>query len=318
MLTFEIENVNMEALLRLKQEQVNIFPDPEVLQMIKDKGLQKRFYQNHNIPTAAFQILRDRESVIQSVSEGKLQFPFVQKLCKGGYDGRGVNMINNKDDLQNLFEGESVVEQKVAVQKEIAVIGARNQKGEVKTFPAVEMVFDPKANLVDHLICPSGIDKALAEKADKITVKLLENLHYTGLLAVEFFVDANQQLMVNEIAPRPHNSGHHTIEGVITSQYEQHLRGILNLPLGSTHLKMPVVMINLLGEEGYHGPVKYEGLTESMAIEGVKIHIYGKKITWPKRKMGHVTVMDSHLEKAIEKAEKVKQTIKVKAWKNQV
>lgn len=239
----------------------------------------------------------------------------VQKLRKGGYDGRGVMVINDKNDLKKILPGASVIEEKVVIEKEISVIVARNKKGEVKCYPVVEMLFDPKANLVDKLICPSLITIEQSEKALTYAAEIIELLNMEGLLAVEFFIDSKGEVIVNEIAPRPHNSGHHTIESIITSQFEQHLRAILNLPLGSTKLKLPSVMINILGEDGYEGPVIYEGLTESMAIEGVKIHLYGKKITRPYRKMGHVTVLSSSLECAQKKTEKVKQLIKVKAWK---
>jgi len=217
--------------------------------------------------------------------------------------------------LAKLLSGASVVEEKVDIGKEISVIVARNSKDEVKCFPVVEMLFDPKANLVDKLICPSSITVEQSEKAITFAGEIIDLLNMEGLLAVEFFVDSTGEVVVNEMAPRPHNSGHHTIESIITSQFEQHLRAILNLPLGSTKLKLPSVMINIVGAEGPEGPVMYEGLTESMAIDGVKIHLYGKKINKPYRKMGHVTVLSTSLECALNKAEKVKQLIRVKSWK---
>lgn len=313
--TYEIENINVEALHKLKSEGVRVLPDPAILELVQDKGLQKEFYSEHDIPTSPFQLYEGREAIMQAVAENTLKYPFVQKLRKGGYDGRGVAVIKDEKDDEKLMDGPSLVEHNVDINKEISVIAARNGKGDIKCFPAVEMVFDKSANLVDRLVCPSGISDELSEEAQKIAGKIMEDLNMTGLLAVEFFIDNQGNLLVNEVAPRPHNSGHHTIESVITSQYEQHLRAILDLPLGSTHLKMPAVMVNLLGEKGYKGPVKYEGLTESMAIEGVKVHVYGKKVTWPMRKMGHVTIMSESLEKAIENAQKVKDTIKVKSWK---
>ncbi|MFW5877659.1 MAG: 5-(carboxyamino)imidazole ribonucleotide synthase [bacterium] len=313
--TYEIENINIEALHKLKAEGVRVLPDPSILELVQDKGLQKEFYSEHKIPTSPFQLFEGREAIMQAIAEDKLQYPFVQKLRKGGYDGRGVAVISDEKADGKLMDGPSLVEQKVDIDKEISVIAARNGKGEIRCFPAVEMVFDKTANLVDRLVCPSGISEESSEEARRIATKLMKDLDMTGLLAVEFFIDKQGEILVNEVAPRPHNSGHHTIESVITSQYEQHLRAILDLPLGSTHLKMPAVMVNLLGEKGYKGPVKYEGLTESMAIEGVKVHVYGKKVTWPMRKMGHVTVMSESLEKALENAQKVKDTIKVKSWK---
>ncbi len=314
MLTYEMENINIEALFKLKSEGLKIVPDPEILKLIQDKGLQKDFYLKNDIPTSGYQLFRCKDEIINAICSNQLCYPFVQKLRKGGYDGRGVAIIRNEQDMVKLLEGASVVEEKVEISNEIAVIAARNEKGEIRCFPVVEMVFDNNANLVEKLVCPSKISCEQSEKAINIAIKIIERLGMAGLLAVEFFVDVNGEVLVNEVAPRPHNSGHHTIESVITSQFEQHLRAILNLPLGSTHLKFPAVMLNLLGEKGHEGPVMYEGLTESMAIEGVKIHLYGKKITKPYRKMGHVTVVSTTLEDAVEKAEKVKNLIKVKSW----
>ncbi len=312
-LTFEIENVNIDALKKLKSEGLRIVPDPVILELIQDKGLQKEFYTKHGIPTSPFKIYESESAILQGIEKGEITFPFVQKVRKGGYDGRGVAVFNSKNDLPKLLSGPSVVEERVDIAKEIAAIVARNNKGEIKCFPIVEMLFDPIANLVDKLICPSSITVEQSEKADNIASEIIELLNMEGLLAVEFFIDTKGDVIVNEIAPRPHNSGHHTIESIITSQFEQHLRAILGLPLGSTKLKLPSVMLNILGAEGHDGPVIYEGLTESMAIDGVKIHLYGKSITKPYRKMGHVTVMSSSLECALMKAEKVKQLIKVKS-----
>lgn len=313
-LTFELENVNVEALKKLKSEGLRVVPDPEVLEMVQDKGLQKEFYTKNGIPTSRYKIYNGKDEIVQALNDGEISFPFVQKVRKGGYDGRGVAVVHDEADLANLLAGPSIVEDKVDIVKEISVIVARNRKGEVKCFPVVEMLFDPKANLVDKLICPSSVTVEQSEKAIAIASEIAELLNMEGLLAVELFINSEGEVVVNEVAPRPHNSGHHTIESIITSQFEQHLRAILNLPLGSTKLKLPSVMINILGEEGYEGPVLYEGLTESMAIEGVKIHLYGKKVTKPHRKMGHVTILSNSLECALKKAEKVKQLIKVKSW----
>jgi 5-(carboxyamino)imidazole ribonucleotide synthase len=315
LVTFELENVNIEALKKLKSEGHRIVPDPEILELIQDKGLQKEFYQRNGIPTSPFKLFESKSAILNSIENGKITLPLVQKLRKGGYDGRGVAVINDHNDFHKMLTEPSVIEEKVEIAKEISAIVARNAKGEIKCFPVVEMLFDPKANLVDKLICPSSIPAEQSEKMVSIASNIIELLNMEGLLAVEFFIDSKGGVMVNEVAPRPHNSGHHTIESMITSQFEQHLRAILNLPLGSTKLKLPSVMVNILGSEGYEGPVVYEGLTESMAIEGVKIHLYGKKITQAYRKMGHVTVLSSTLEDAVEKAEKVKQLIKVKSWK---
>ncbi len=312
--TYEIEHIDTEALHKLKSQGVKVLPDPSILEMIQDKGRQKEFYGKHRIGTAPFELYDGKAQILEALQEGRLSMPFVQKLRKGGYDGRGVTVVAAEDEIGRLLDGPSVIEQQVDIDKEIAVIVARNSKGDIRCFPPVEMVFDPVANLVEMLICPSGIPDHLSDQAREISGRIVDEMKYTGLLAVEFFLNTEGRLLVNEVAPRPHNSGHHTIESVITSQYEQHLRAILNLPMGSTLLKMPAVMVNLLGEPGEIGPVKYEGMTESMALEGVKIHVYGKKETWPMRKMGHVTVMAESLDKAIENAQKVKEIIKVKTW----
>ena len=295
MLTFDIENINTEALIQLKKEGTIIYPEPEILKLIQDKGLQKQFYKKCQIPSSSFNLYESKMEILKDVSEGKIQFPFVQKLRTSGYDGKGVEVINSNNDLSKLMEGKSLIEEKVEIKKEVAVITARSTKGEIKSFPMVEMEFNQEANLVERLICPSNEAISIHEEAKKMAEKIIAKLGMTGILAVEFFIDNSGNLLVNEIAPRPHNSGHHTIESCITSQYEQHLRSILGFPLGSTELKIPSVMINLLGEKNEEGLVKYEGLTECLSIEGTKIHIYGKKETKPFRKMGHVTVLDKSI-----------------------
>ena len=313
-LTLELENVNIDALKKLKQEGKKIIPDPAKLEIIQDKGLQKQFYEKIKVPSSSFKLYEDKQEIIDSIKSGNLLFPFVQKLRKGGYDGRGVSIIRSKEEVDNLLDGASIVENLVDVDKEISAIVARNERGEVKCHPTVEMEFNPNANLVEKLICPSTLPEEIENEAEDIAVKIIAELDLYGLLAVEMFVDKNNNIWVNEIAPRPHNSGHHTIESAITSQFEQQLRAIFNLPLGSTKLKLPAVMINLLGEPGYEGKVRYEGLTECMAIEGVKIHLYGKKITKPYRKMGHITVLAPTIEEAKSKADFVKQKLKAVSW----
>jgi len=313
-LTYEIENINIAALQRLKAEGTAVVPDPDVLEMIQDKGLQKEFFAQNAIPTAEYELFEDSEAVRASAVAGKLSYPFVQKLRKGGYDGRGVAVIDGAEGLGALLSGASLVERKVKVAKEVSVIVARNRCGEVKAYPAVEMVFDPCANLVDLLICPSSLTAEQAAQVTGYACGIIDLLGMEGLLAVEFFIDDQGKVIVNEMAPRPHNSGHHTIESMMTSQFEQHLRAVLNLPLGSTELLHPAVMINVLGAKDHEGPVFYEGLPQIMAIEGVKIHLYGKTTTRPYRKMGHVTVLASSLASAMEKARQVKKLLKVKAW----
>ncbi len=314
-LTFEIENINIEALKKLKSEGLKIIPDPNILELIQDKGLQKNFYKDQQLPTAHFRFYESKEAIVRAIAEKTLAFPFVQKLRKGGFDGRGVSVINNEADVKKLLNGASLVEEKVDIKKEIAVIVARNESAEVCSYPVVDLIFNPNENVLERLICPANINVELSKKAASIALKIIESLNMVGLLSVEFFIDQQDQILINEIAPRSHNSGHHTIESVMTSQFEQNLRAVLNLPLGSTRLIMPAVMLNLLGEAGYEGPVIYEGLSESLALDGVKIHLYGKKTTRPFRKMGHVTILSDRLEEAIITAEKVKHLIKVKSWK---
>ena len=313
MITFEIENVNIDALKKLKHEGIKIFPEPETLELIKDKGLQKEFYLQNNIPSAPFKIVDSKIEIIEAIENGILKFPFVQKLRTGGYDGKGVAVIKSRNEIINLLDGASIVEESITIKKEIAIIVARNSNGEIKCFPAVEMEFNPNANLVEKLICPASIDESISEEASHLAEKIIKQINCVGILAVEMFIDHENKIWINEIAPRPHNSGHHTIESIITSQYEQLLRAIFNLPLGSIQIKLPAVMINLLGEQGFEGNVKYEGLTEVMAIEGVKIHLYGKKITKPFRKMGHATILSNTVNEASIKAELVKQKLKIKS-----
>lgn len=311
-LTIEIEHVNTEALHQLEKEGVTVHPSPEALDIIKDKGLQKQFYRDHHIPSSDFVLYDDEEALKAAVTSGKRSLPFVQKSRTAGYDGRGVSVITNADDLENkLLPGPCVAEDLVDIDKEIAVIAARNEQGAISTFPAVEMIFNPVANLVEFLSCPAHISDAIAKQADELSRRVIEAYDLCGLLAVELFLTKSGELLVNEVAPRPHNSGHHTIESCYTSQYDQHLRAILNWPLGSTQIKSPSVMVNLLGAEGHTGPAYYQGLEDCLAIPGVNIHLYGKVMTKPFRKMGHVTVLGNTVEEAMEKARQVQERISV-------
>ncbi|MCB1175667.1 MAG: 5-(carboxyamino)imidazole ribonucleotide synthase [Leptospiraceae bacterium] len=312
LITFEIENVNIAALRRLQSEGKKIIPDPAVLELIRDKGLQKQFYADHQLPSAPFRLFEHADQIRAAVATGELALPFVQKVRQGGYDGRGVAVMQTERDLDQLLPGPSLTEDLVSIARELAVIVARNDSGQTIAYDPVEMTFNAEQNLVENLIYPALIDPELANQARQIALTIIQKLDMRGVLAVELFVDERQQIIINEIAPRPHNSGHHTMESVITSQFEQHLRAILNLPLGSTRLKLPAVMVNLLGAPGYSGPVKYSGLTDSMAIEGVKIHIYGKAETRPWRKMGHATILADNIEDAIVKANRVSNLIQIK------
>ncbi len=311
-LTIEIEHVNTDALLQLEREGVKVHPKPSALNIIKDKGLQKQFYADHQLPTSDFQLFDDEQEILQAIENKKLTFPFVQKSRTAGYDGRGVAIIRSAVDLTTkLLPGASVVEELVDIQKELAVITARNERGEVAAFPTVEMDFNPEANLVEFLVCPAEIAPTIEQEAENLAKAVIEAYEICGLLAVEMFLTKDNQLLINEVAPRPHNSGHHTIDSCYTSQFEQHLRGILNLPLGSTKLKSPSVMVNLLGAEGFTGPARYDGLAEVLAIEGVKPHIYGKPTTKPFRKMGHVTILAETVAAAKKKAGSVQQLLRV-------
>jgi len=312
LLTYELENINIEALQKLKSEGLTILPDPDTLQLIQDKGLQKEFYAKHDLPTSPFACYENEKEIEEAIANGDLTYPFVQKLRKGGYDGQGVSLIKSSED--RLLAGASMCEKMVEIDKEIAVIAARNSAGDVRCFPAVEMTFNETTNLVEDLFCPANITEDQSKQAETLAVKIIERFEMVGLLAVEFFIDKEGQVIINEVAPRPHNSGHHTIDAIVTSQLMQLLRAILGLPLGSTEILKNAVMLNLLGELGYEGPVYYEGFSECMAIEGVKIHLYGKKQTRPFRKMGHVTILSDTIEDAMTKAEEVKHKLKVKSW----
>ncbi len=302
--TIEIEYVSVEGLRKLEAAGVKVFPSPDLIEMVQDKGVQKEFYLKNNIPTSDFELFE---------SESKINWPipFVQKLRKGGYDGKGVSVINREDKLESLLPGPSLVEKLVSFEMEVSVIVARNENGDVKTFPMVAMDFDPEANLVEFLYSPSGYSKEIEDEGALIATSIAEKADLIGVLAVEMFLTKTGEILVNEVAPRPHNSGHQTIEGNITSQYEQHLRSILNLPLGNTDIIMPSVMLNLLGDKNSSGKAAYPGMTEVLGMKGVYPHIYGKAISKPFRKMGHITVLNESLENAKEIALRVKEILKV-------
>jgi len=306
-ITIEIENVNTEALKILAAEGKKVYPQPEIIEMIQDKSRQKLFYQEHGFPTSEFVLTKDRAELDQHVSF----LPAVHKLAREGYDGRGVQKIFSTEDLQKGFDAPGVLEKFVDFEKEIAVITARTPSGKVTSFPVVELAFHPEKNLVEYLFSPADLPSHIVEKASKLAVDLTEKLGIAGLLAVEMFVTKSGEILINEIAPRPHNSGHHTIEANATSQFEQHLRAILDLPLGDTKAYASAAMVNLLGEDGYTGDAIYQGVEELLALEDVHIHLYGKKITKPFRKMGHVTLVDQDVNRLKQKAEMVKQTLKI-------
>ena len=309
LITIEIENVNVNALKELRRQGKKVFPQPEVIELVQDKRTQKSFYKDKNIATADFLLVENRQDVMAQ----KSFLPAVNKLGREGYDGRGVQLLRTKDDFEKAFDAPGLLEKLIDFEKEISVIVARNEKGDTQSFPPVEMVFHPEANLVEYLFSPAAIEESVAKEAERIAKKIIVDLNMVGLLAVEMFVTKDQEVLVNEIAPRPHNSGHQTIEANVTSQYQQHLRAILNLPLGDTSVHQPSAMVNLLGEQGFSGQAKYNGLEEVLAWPGVYVHLYGKKQTKPFRKMGHVTILDSNMENLKKKVNFVKQTLKITA-----
>lgn len=310
-ITIEIEDVNTEALQVLSGKGIQIYPGPEALNMIKDKGSQKQFFKDHGIPSSGFRLTSSREEIENLVRENKIRMPFVQKLRTSGYDGRGVLIVNTAADLPLLLDGPSVIEEKIRVKSEIAVLSARNTLGEVATYEPVEMIFHPEANLLLYQESPGSVSPATASRARQIAADLVSSMKITGLLAVEFLIDDNDQVLVNEVAPRPHNSGHHTIEGNLTSQYHQHLRCILGLPLGPTRPTGHTILVNLLGEPGFSGPAKYQGIDSCLALPGVYVHLYGKRETRPWRKMGHVNILGQTREEVEERADWVRNHLKV-------
>ncbi|PIA81152.1 5-(carboxyamino)imidazole ribonucleotide synthase [Gaetbulibacter sp. 4G1] len=310
-LTIEIENVNVDALETLEKENVKVYPSSKTLRAIQNKATQKLFYVDNNLPTAPFTRFAYTSEINDAIENGGLTLPFVWKCAQFGYDGTGVKIVRTLSDLKGLPNVECIAETLVPFKNELAVIVARNASGETKTFPVVEMEFHPEANQVEYVICPARIDDEVAKKATEVALNVSKAFNHVGLLAVEMFQTESDDILINEVAPRPHNSGHQTIEASYTSQFEQHLRAILNLPLGRTDSKVGGVMVNLVGAEGYTGNVVYENIDDIMKMEGVTPHIYGKKQTRPFRKMGHVTIVNEDLSKARKVAEKVKKTIKV-------
>lgn len=310
-LTIEIENVNVDALEDLEKEGVKVYPSSHTLRTIQNKATQKLFYIDHDLPTAPFSRFAFTSQIPEAISNGGVLLPFVWKSAQFGYDGTGVKIVKSVSDLEGLPNVECITETLVPFKNELAVIVARNASGDIKTYPVVEMEFHPEANQVEYVICPARISDEVAKKAIDIALKTSKAYNHVGLLAVEMFQTEDDDILINEVAPRPHNSGHQTIEASYTSQFEQHIRAILNLPLGRTDSKVGGVMVNLVGAEGHSGNVVYEHIETIMKMNGVTPHIYGKKQTRPFRKMGHVTIVNEDLNEARKIAEQVKKTIKV-------
>ncbi|MDB5030444.1 MAG: 5-(carboxyamino)imidazole ribonucleotide synthase [Mucilaginibacter sp.] len=307
LLTIEIEKVNVDALEQLEKEGVLVYPQPRIIRLIQDKGLQKQFFKENNIPTAGFKVISSAAELKQNI----IPYPYIQKLRRDGYDGRGVYKVVDESYLPNAFTEPSLIEHLIDFEKEIGVIVARNKNGQISTFPLVEMEFNPEVNLVEFLISPSTLSFEIQQEAERIAKKIADDLKIVGLLAVEMFLTKDGKILVNELAPRPHNSGHQSIEGNVVSQFEQHLRAIFNQPLGDTACLSNAVMINILGEPGFEGPAVYQGIEKILKCPGVYVHLYGKALTKPFRKMGHVTIVDADREKAIETARFVQRTLKV-------
>lgn len=313
-ITIEIEKINVEALKDLKSSGKEIFPQPAIIELIQDKGLQKQYYIDKRLPSSSFKCYETQAELISDIDSGIVEFPFVQKIRKGGYDGRGVIIINSMEQLKSHgFKEGFLIEDKVDIKKEISIITCADRKGNVVCYDPVEMVFDPIQNILTYQLGPAEIELSIAKKATDIAINLTNNLGIVGLLAIEMFVTQNDEILINEVAPRPHNSGHHSIEACYCSQYENHIRAIYGLPLGSTKTLLPSLLINILGEANYSGPVIYEGLETCLALEGVTIHIYGKEETRPNRKMGHVTVIGSSINDLREKYKLISSTLKAKS-----
>ena len=305
--TIEFEHVNVDALYTLEKEGKKVYPQPRVLELIKDKGAQKQFYASHNIPVGPYFLIENAAAL----KSKDIKYPVFQKVLKGGYDGYGVKALRSAEDLSSTFDEPSLVEEAIDFDKELSVIVARNASGQIVSYPAVEMVFHPVANMVEFLASPAQISQEIEQKAQEIARKVIESFEMVGILAVEMFLTKDGQILVNESAPRPHNSGHQTIEANYCSQYEMHFRSITDLPLGNTEIIQPSVMVNILGDPAYSGAAVYEGLEKIMEIPGVFVHLYGKTTTKPYRKMGHVTILDKDPKKAMEKAKLVKETLRV-------
>ena len=311
--TVEIENVNTEALEYLENNGKKVYPSSATLKTIQNKSIQKDFYTKNNLPTSSYKNYKFIKDVINDYNDDKLKLPAVWKSAKFGYDGKGVKILKNINDIESLPDTECLIEEKVDIKKEISVIVARNKNKDEVCFPAVEMEFNSDSNLVEYIMCPANISKEIEEKAYEIALNTARKFNSIGLLAVELFLTSKDEILINEVAPRPHNSGHHTIECCFTSQFDQHIRSVLNLPLGNTDIKIPGIMVNLVGENKVEGDVIYKNIEKIFNISGVSTHLYGKKKSRLNRKMGHITIVHSEIEKAIQIGKEIKELIKVTA-----
>jgi 5-(carboxyamino)imidazole ribonucleotide synthase len=307
--TFEIEHIDTAVLKKLYDQGHAITPSPYVMALIQDKYEQKKLLDEQGVPVPRYKKVETAEDL------KSFGFPVIQKSRKGGYDGRGVLLLKSESDSTNAIKEASFIEELVDIDKELAVIVARNAEGEIKCFPVVEMLFDERVNICDSVMAPARVSKEIEAKALEMAAQSIRVLDGVGIFGVELFLTKKGKLLVNEIAPRPHNSGHYTLEACVTSQFEQIIRAVTNLPLGSTKLISPAVMVNLLGEEGCEGEPFVEGIHEALEIPGLSFHLYGKSSTKPFRKMGHIVVLDDDIDKALEKAMRAKNILKIKGSK---
>lgn len=310
-LSIEIEKVNTDALSTLQENGVKIYPQPHIISCIQDKGQQKEFYAQHRIPSASFKVYDHLDELKSDLEKGVWQYPFVQKMRKDGYDGRGVQVIRTARDLHKAFSSNFLVESMVDIDLEIGVVTCQNKIGDLVLYDPSEMVFHPEANILLYQLSPARISKEVEQKAKEVAKRVTQAFGIVGLLAIEMFITGDGQILVNEVAPRPHNSGHHTIEATLCSQYENHLRALVNYPLGAVNTLVPTLLMNILGQEGYEGPVHYEGLEMVLALPGANVHLYGKTTTKPFRKMGHITLLGRKYEHLIEQYEYIQRNFRV-------
>ena len=310
-ISIEIENVNVEALQTLEDNGKKVYPQPRVIKIIKDKGLQKDFYKIHNLPTSEYTLVNNKSELLKAIEDGTINYPFVQKARTAGYDGKGVVVIKSADNNELMFDTPSVIEDLVDIDKELAVIIGRNAKGETTTFDTTEMVFNEKGNLLDYLICPSSVDDSIKERCNALALEIITQMDMIGLLAVEFFLTKDGEILINEVAPRPHNSGHHTIEANHKSQFRILLDILLDLELSDNTSETISAIYNVIGDIEHTGIPIYQGIEKVLSLDDTYVHLYNKKMTKPMRKMGHITLLGMSSNELIEKIEFIKKNLKV-------
>lgn len=312
LVTFEIEHVNIEALEKLESEGTKVYPSSKTLKIIQNKNLQKQFFIDNNIPTSDFWYFKSPKDFKNSFHKNQISFPCVWKKTKFGYDGYGVEIIKSIKQIDNLPNEEFIIEEFIPFEKELATTIVRNNSGDIQIFPLVQMDFNKESNQVEYVVCPAQVNREIKDLANALAMKVSKSFKHVGLLAIEMFLTKDNKILINEVAPRPHNSAHYSIEACENSQFQQHINSILDLKLGSCESNNNAIMVNLVGEKGYSGPVIYQGIEKAMEQSNVSVHIYGKSNTKPNRKMGHVTVTDENLKNGLKKAKSIKNLIKVK------